>query len=207
MLRAITSKEIFPLKTFELLEAFIKAAEKYDMPGPLSVARFMVVGNPFIREPVRVYAIACRQGWRNEAAQASSQTFSLNIMNPEVTRHFAGMDGQDIAKLLNLHWRRRDVILDRFKRLSTEYNFACSNCGNTSYGDVWVRLRCRIAGEMFSDSNAGFVVNRAYSLWPESAAMRNFACGCKRRCSPNTAFEAIDDSLIRMLRERPSEIG
>lgn len=212
LLRAITSKKVLPLETVELLKSFIRAADKYDMPSLLSAAHSMVRGNFFIRDPVGVYAIACRQGWRNEAVQASSQTLSLNITNPEVTRHFAGMDGQDVARLLNLHWRRRDAILDRLNRLSKDYTFACWNCGNTSYGDVWIRLRCRIVGEMFSDSSAGFIASRGYSLWPESAAMRNFACGCKegfQRCSLFTAFEAIDDLLRRMLRKRPSviEIG
>src|SRR5260221_4105370 len=68
--------DIAPL---DLLESVIYAAEKYDMPGPMSTLRLCLLSPSIPDDPIRLYAIARKHNWLEVAKILSTRTLSLNI--------------------------------------------------------------------------------------------------------------------------------
>ena len=62
----------------DALVPLLHAAEKYDMPGALSVLRLALAAPALLdAHPLRVYGLAWAHGWRPEARLASARTLAL----------------------------------------------------------------------------------------------------------------------------------
>jgi hypothetical protein len=111
LLRIIMGKAHSPLHTFEFIESIIHAAEKYEMPGPMSAVQHAIVNIRLVKQdPLRVYAIASQYGWIVEASIASSETLSYDLaaLSPKAASSFRGMGWVHLMKLMQLHAKRRE---------------------------------------------------------------------------------------------------
>jgi len=213
LLRAIMAKPLPPFESLESLELFARVADKYDMQGPISLARLATPS--FLTNPIRVYAVACQYGWREEAVAASTKTPAFDIADPAVSRHFEGTEGTHVAALLGLHWKRKQGIDTALKSISAG-NFRCHHgCGTTGYENAWMKLELRIAGEMTHDPSATFITNKVIFGWPESTAMRDWAlknpCTVthgRRECCFNAdvKFDSIYRQLDAAVDQLPKSI-
>lgn len=74
LLRMICGLPILPMADFALVDSVLYAAEKYDMPGPMSIIRILVMISPLVDDPFHIYTVACRYDWEQEAKLASTRS-------------------------------------------------------------------------------------------------------------------------------------
>ncbi|KAF7321445.1 BTB domain-containing protein [Mycena kentingensis (nom. inval.)] len=92
------------------------AAEKYDMPGPLSIVRLLVMMPPLLGEPFRLYTAATRFGWKDVAKFASTQTLTHNLLDPETRPLLRRLSTDAVLDLLALHHNRKEMLRDRLNK-------------------------------------------------------------------------------------------
>jgi hypothetical protein len=106
--RMISGLPLSPIDSYDLIESMLDAIEKYDMPGPLSIIRIMVMTPSLLHQPFRLYPIASRFGWDAEAQHASSQTLSYNLYDPEHRPALSKLSTDALLRLFELHHSRRE---------------------------------------------------------------------------------------------------
>ncbi|KAK0462128.1 hypothetical protein IW261DRAFT_1628788 [Armillaria novae-zelandiae] len=74
-----SSLAIPPWRTFDDLEGVLGLAETWRAKGAMDVMRGALTALVFLREPLRVYAIATWFGWDEEAELASKHTLELSL--------------------------------------------------------------------------------------------------------------------------------
>lgn len=72
LLRMVSGLPLLPVDNYDVIDKILYAAEKYDMPGPMSIIRLLIMTPPLLDQPFRLYTVACRYGWEEEASFLSS---------------------------------------------------------------------------------------------------------------------------------------
>jgi len=101
-----------PNPTFSSLDdaiAVLEAARKYDMAGTLSCASDVVMAQFLATEPLQLYALACRFGWKQHARVAASRTLLIKdlVVGDPTSYQFAKMrdiTGLDYHRLIVYHY-------------------------------------------------------------------------------------------------------
>ncbi|EKM60985.1 uncharacterized protein PHACADRAFT_190117 [Phanerochaete carnosa HHB-10118-sp] len=111
LLSMCAGRELPQLEDFRHVEELLHAAEKYDMPGALSILRLALTSTSLLdTNPVRVYAIACQWGWKEVAREASARTLGLDLLGQPLLRDLSLIESPHLVALLLLHRRRRDIL-------------------------------------------------------------------------------------------------
>ncbi|KAF8521715.1 hypothetical protein BU17DRAFT_45490 [Hysterangium stoloniferum] len=119
----------------DTLSETILAADKYDIEGALSILRQFLLKKEFLdSDPVHVYGLASRFGWKEEKKAAFRVTLTLpNITDPRYadTLYALGASAKDAFLLLSLRQQRIDSLVyfledDPFKSILK----AALNCNN-----------------------------------------------------------------------------
>ncbi|KAF8803233.1 hypothetical protein BYT27DRAFT_7110308 [Phlegmacium glaucopus] len=138
LLRLICGLPIPPWKSLSELERLLSLAEKWDMPGPMTITRSALSSFRFLHEdPLRCYALARRYGWNEEAKLASTHTLGLDILDPIHASTIDQMTSKDLIPLLDLHRKRRDKFRDLinssnlFGAGNSSGPYYCTRCGVT----------------------------------------------------------------------------
>ena len=184
LLRCVCGLEIPRLDTYDLIEPLLFAAEKYDMPGPPSIVRALVQTPPLLDDPLRLYALACRNGWYDEAKRASTATLSLNLYRPDYRKTLQKLTSVAILALLDLHRKRREVLRTRLNEppfVSDSEGSTCSHCGAPVDYHTWRELKYCIVLEMDARPLGDKVCEPGLSEWPEARACWEARCNnCNR---------------------------
>ncbi|KAL6310216.1 hypothetical protein BKA93DRAFT_953 [Sparassis latifolia] len=144
LLKMISAMESPALHSIDLVESILLAAEKYDMPGPVSIIRIALSSSFLEASPVRLYGIAYRRGWMREAKLASSRTLTLNLCDPVVAAELSAVDSTAVVQLILLHRRRKDVLkafLDDAANFAANRTTVCMNCGSHVGNGQWLALK------------------------------------------------------------------
>ncbi|KDQ53645.1 hypothetical protein JAAARDRAFT_39325 [Jaapia argillacea MUCL 33604] len=96
-----------PLTSYDVIEPIVCAAEKYYMPGPLSIIRTLCMTPSFLSDPLHLYSIAYRYAWSEEACSASTLSLSLNLHSPEYLPTLHTLSTSALLALFTLHRTRR----------------------------------------------------------------------------------------------------
>jgi hypothetical protein len=136
ILRMICGRDIPELDSLDVIEPLLHAAEKYDMPGPISIIREIVRANKEL-DPFRVYALATRYGWNAIANAASTGTLQSDLSDDSMADKLLMIsDTVALHKLLRLHWRRKQSLKNHLNSTASPFNFditrrvaRCDNCG------------------------------------------------------------------------------
>jgi len=118
ILSIITSQELPSLKTIDEIEPLLWAADKWDMPGPLSLFRLLLIRDPsFTREyPIRLYKIGAQMDWKDLVSLAVRRSSYDDIFNkPDLIPIFHEMGTHRLLPLVKLHndrHRQFQTILD-----------------------------------------------------------------------------------------------
>jgi len=184
LLRMVCGLPIPQLHSYEIIEPLLYAAEKYDMSGPLSIARALLMTGPFLSDPLRLYALACRYGWDSEAKRASTQTLALNLHAPEHRLTLRKLGTEALLSLFELHHSRRESL----RKCLNEYPFVkdtgvstCSNCHATVNYQTWRELKYVIVLEMDRRPLGDTILNVGLNDWPAARACWNAKClACER---------------------------
>lgn len=108
LLRMACGLQFADIKSLDLLENVIYAAEKYDMPGPMSILRLCLLSPSLPDDPIRLYAIARRHGWLEVAKTLSMRTLSLYIWDPIHQPALKTASSEALLDLFRLHKARKD---------------------------------------------------------------------------------------------------
>lgn len=208
LLSVAHGQDVPSLNSISEVETVIHAAEKYDMPGVLNYVRQGLLR--FVRqEPVRVYALACRWGWIEEAKTASSHTLGLDLLSSDIRPTLNVMDSEDLARLLYLHRRRRDCLRGRLDSEEVFYaNVIPSRCQNPTCNaevihDKWHQLKYRWVTAIDQEP-ALFASRTALLEGLEVLEVINFKCARCIKKQYNT--ESTLANLRTLLDELPQTV-
>ena len=113
LLRMITAQGLPPLDTIDAIEPLVFAAEKWDMPGPLSILRRILRMDLSIvsKDPMSLYLLGCRLKWTDISDLASTYTRNADILyQPELMPVLKALDSEDLLRLMKFHRGRRDYL-------------------------------------------------------------------------------------------------
>ena len=123
-----------PAPTFDNLSALTKvlaASVEYDVSIATTALRKQLISPHFLSsEPLRVFAIACRFGFKNEASEASNATLSINLLDAPLIEELKYVSAYDYHRLLSLHSTRGRAAR---KVLSLRAKTCPARCGGCSY--------------------------------------------------------------------------
>ncbi|KAF8503880.1 hypothetical protein JB92DRAFT_2539000, partial [Gautieria morchelliformis] len=113
LLRMITGREIPSLDRLESIEALALAAEKWEMPGPLSIIRMLLLRDKSfaVNSPIRLYWLGCRLRLPDLSNLASSYSCTSDIYyNPDLEPVLKALGAEDLLRLIKFHRQRRDCM-------------------------------------------------------------------------------------------------
>ena len=184
LLKIISGLAIPRLDSWDIIEPLLHAAEKYDMAGPMSVVRALLATPPLLSDPLRLYAIACRYSWDDEAMMASRETLTLNLHAPEHRGTLQKLGTDALLNLFALHHERREALrrrLDDPPFVNDVGNSSCSHCGMPVDYHTWRELKYVIIMEMDARPLGDTVVNPGLLEWPVARACWAAKCtSCER---------------------------
>ncbi|KAH8093895.1 hypothetical protein BXZ70DRAFT_369918 [Cristinia sonorae] len=184
LLRLISGLPIPKLDSYDTIEPLLYAAEKYDMPGPLSLVRALISTSPFTSDPLRLYTLCCRYGWTSEAQSASTQSLTLNIHSPTHRPTLLKLSTTALLNLVDLHYARRDTLRTRLNEppfVNDDSEASCSHCGVLVKYHTWRELKFVICSEMDVRPMGDTVLEKGLNEWPAAKACWSAKCkSCDR---------------------------
>jgi BTB/POZ domain len=113
LLRMITGREFPPLDTIENVESLLLAANKWEMPGPLSILKMVLLRDTSFAEkhPIRLYWLGCRLKWVALVQLAARFSCNDDVYYHQVLDSvLETMDPGDLLRLVRFHRKRRDAM-------------------------------------------------------------------------------------------------
>jgi len=200
LLRMVCGLPIKPLTSYDHVDELLFAAEKYDMPGPVSLIRILVMSPPLLDQPLRLYAAATRFGWEEEAKHASTQSLALNIYAPEHQATLRKLCTSAVLDLIHLHRERREGIRKRLNEqpfVTGSTMASCPRCRRTIDHHTWRELKYKVVLEMDIRPLGDTVLNVGLMDWPEAKACWDAKC-------PNAECTCVlydKGETLRLIRE------
>ncbi|KAK0207275.1 hypothetical protein IW262DRAFT_664830 [Armillaria fumosa] len=147
LLRIISGLAIPPWCTFDDLQSVLRLAETWGAKGAVDAVRASITAPIFLKEPLRVYAIATRFGWEEEAELASKHTLELSLHEEQHEEALRRIRTRALVRLFKFHRKRRDEF-----RVGMEDNARCGSCGN-SVDELggWVAVVCAGVEDVLGD--------------------------------------------------------
>jgi hypothetical protein len=179
LLLMICGLPINPLTSYDEVDALLFAAEKYEMPGPVSLIRMLAMTPPLLDQPLRLYAAATRCGWEEETKRASAQSLALNIYAPEHQPILRKLHTSAALDLINLHRDRREGIRKRLNEqpfVTANTMASCPRCRWRIDHHAWRELKYRVVMEMDVRPLGDTVVDVGLTEWPEAIACWDAKC-------------------------------
>ncbi|KAI0829608.1 hypothetical protein BC628DRAFT_1512276 [Trametes gibbosa] len=203
LLRMVCGLSIPRLDSYDIIEPILHAAEKYDMPGPMSIVRALVMTPPLLSDSLRLYAIACRYGWQDEAMMASRYTLTLNLHSPEHRGTLQKLGTDALLNLFQLHHTRREALrrrLDDPPFVNDGGDTSCSNCGSLVDYHTWRELKYVIIMEMDGRPLGDTVCTPGLLEWPAARACWSAKCiNCDRVLYDKTLTMRVIRECIEQL--------
>ncbi|KAF8972900.1 hypothetical protein BDZ97DRAFT_1900776 [Flammula alnicola] len=185
LLRMICGLPFAEITSHDLVESLLYAAEKYDMPGPMSLIRMYILTPSSLNDPIRLYAVACRYDWEQESKTLSTRTLSLNLHDPVYRPSLRTLPTDAVLDLFSLHRSRREGFrqcLDGPPFVSGEPS-RCIQCETAISYTTWKELKYKMVMEMDARPLGDTILEQGLCVWPEAVACWRAACSnesCKR---------------------------
>ncbi|KAF4598420.1 BTB domain-containing protein [Pleurotus pulmonarius] len=178
VLRIICGLPVPQVDSYDMIDALLFAAEKYDIPAVMSIVRIMVMTPTLLSEPFRLYIVACRFGWDHEAKLASTQTLSYNLLDKEMRPLLQRLSANALLDLLELHRTRREGLRQRLNEppFVAGGTASCSSCNGLIDYHTWRELKYKIILEMDARPLGDTVLEHGLLSWPEAHACWSAKC-------------------------------
>lgn len=194
LLRMITGIEFQKPESFDNLEDLLAAAEKYDMPGPRATIRIIITTPLFLKQPLRVYAIAGRYGWEEEAKYASKLTLALSIYKDEHASALERIPASYLMRLLRLHRERAEKFKEHITRGEGCFGKTrCPRCNRKTLQTSIGYLVNLMVSEMEQRPDGRELLARNWTKWPTYKENRS--------CSPPDCNATYSDFWPGMAEE------
>lgn len=131
---------IYPFSppTFDDLSDLIPvliASIKYRVTSACTILRRHLISPAFlIREPLYVFAVACRFGLKHEAREASRATLRINLREGPLYEDLRYVSAYDYCRLLALHHSRGQAARRLLSIRSKDLPIRCSGCSRSNSG-------------------------------------------------------------------------
>lgn len=113
----------------------LAACLRYQMTAACTVLRQKLISTSnLLREPLRVFAIACRFGLVAEAREASRATLRMDIMGAPLCEDMRYISAYDFHRLLVFQRQRAEVARSLLSNRSRTCNLRCSQCSRGGSG-------------------------------------------------------------------------
>lgn len=168
LLSMISGLAVKKWESLDEMEEVLTAAQKYDMPGPLQTLRSAVsLPSPiFLQQPLRLYAIAVRHQWEEEARSASAHTLDLAIHDEEHTSVLEQVPSTYLLKLLRLHRSRRDKFKKYISRDNRCFGIdVCASCSGGRQKTPLQQLAQKLIWEMDRRPAGGVLTDGTWREW------------------------------------------
>jgi len=143
----------------------------------------MIKSPRFLDEPLRLFVVATRFDWEEEAKLASELTLTLAVQDEEYETVLERISSRHLLGLLKLHQRRKDEFRrlindhDRFNVGNTDPQYC--NCGGIQDNRFWRSLKSTMAAEMDRRPKGDTLLGSQFDEWPEAKACWAAKCdGC-----------------------------
>ena len=112
LLRMVTGKDCPRLESLEVIEPLLLAAEKWDMPGPSSILKILLLQNPTIASThaIRLYWLGSLLGWDEMMKLASKFSCNSHIYSPNSRLWLQKLASTDLIRLMEFHRNRRNMM-------------------------------------------------------------------------------------------------
>lgn len=180
VLVCIAGKALPALDSLEALESLAHVAEKYDMPGPLSIIqRLLNISSLVEKNPLSAYKLASRYRWSKEASFASSKAISVDLSDPANAASLKGIDSDDLLSLFHLRRAREQSLSSSLHGAGLEEPQRCTACGGSEDMDHWESFRRGVIVEFATkDPTGSFITNSTYLQWPSCSKLLGQRCRC-----------------------------
>ncbi|KZP08450.1 hypothetical protein FIBSPDRAFT_1052417 [Athelia psychrophila] len=185
--------------TYDMVDALLYAAEKYDMPGPMSIIRMSVMTPTLLDQPLRLYAVACRYGWEEEAKFASAETLTTNLYSEEYRPALQSLSTTALLDLFALHRDRREILRKRLDEppFVGGGNAVCVACGWSICYQTWRELKYKIILEMDVRPLGDTVLTSGLTDWQE--AKRCWTAKCPNADCDRVLYDK--NETLRVIKE------
>ncbi|KAI0093217.1 hypothetical protein BDY19DRAFT_922717 [Irpex rosettiformis] len=183
LFRCICGLPIPLLDSYDIIEPFLYAAEKYDMPGPLSIIRALIMTPPMLEDPLRLFVMACRYGWVDIAQLAATKTLTLNIFDASLRTTLKKLTTPSLLNLIDLHRARRDLLKQRLNEAPfvSDGPSSCSHCGSPVDYHTWRELKHAMIMEMDVRPLGDTICEVNLADWPQARSCWEAKCStCSR---------------------------
>jgi hypothetical protein len=194
------------LESYDEVENVLAAAQKYDMTGPMVTIRSAITSPFFLEQPVRLFAVAARYEWEEEAKIASRYTLFLSLHDNEHVTILERIPTAYVLRLLRLHRVRRD----EFKRHVTRDNGCfgiqnCLYCHTSVQNSALGHLTNLIVWEMDRRPAGDELLEGQWKEWP---VYKGNACthACDATFSQMGYEQRISTEIKNCLRSLPATI-
>ncbi|KAK0491696.1 hypothetical protein EDD18DRAFT_1080328 [Armillaria luteobubalina] len=197
LLRIISGLAIPPWPTFDDLEGVLNLAGTWGARGAVDVVRASITAPIFLEEPLRVYAIATRFGWDDEAELASKHTLELSLHEEALRR----IPTRPLVRLFKFHRKRRDEFR---VGMQGEGHVACAGCGKAVDGEAWAALVWKMFWEMDARPSGERLCSLEIEEWEEMERCLGEKCGgCGR-----AVYERLEvlERVRKCLAELPDTV-
>jgi hypothetical protein len=159
---------------------------------------------PLSEHPLRLYAIACKFGWVEEAKLASTETLKLSIHAPEYRTSLSRLNTESLLDLIELHRSRREELRARLDHppFVVGGTTMCAPCGWRLDYHTWRELKYKIIMEMDARPLGDTILDPGLPDWFEAQACWIAKCpnaDCHRllydKASTISAIKAAIDNL------------
>ncbi|KAG2367638.1 hypothetical protein BDR07DRAFT_1393163 [Suillus spraguei] len=147
----ISGIEIPQWDSLDEIEEVLHAAEKYDMPGPISILRSAITSHRFMANPLHVYAIAARYQWEEVLQHAAEACLAIPIHKRNYLPVLKRVPTDDLLRLIDLRRERRDAFLNA---MSNKVQFTSGSsrekctCGKITDHHPWYLFKLSVYMEM-----------------------------------------------------------
>jgi hypothetical protein len=180
LLMMISGMEMPQWGSYDEIENVLEAAHKYDVPGPVATIRYILASPRFLSEPVRLYAIATRYDWHDEAILAAEESLKLSIHDTKYAPFLEQIPSRPLLKLLDLHRNRRDgfryLINDPERFTTGNAELTHCDCGLPVDNSSWLILKSALILEMDKRPLGDTLLGTILEEWPESTACWEAQC-------------------------------
>ncbi|KAJ7690649.1 hypothetical protein B0H17DRAFT_982909 [Mycena rosella] len=190
---------------YDVVDRILFAAEKYDMPGPMSIMRLLVMTPPLLDQPFRLYTVACRYGWEEEARFASTQTLTHHLYDPGVRPLLQRLSTEALLNLFELHHIRKEALRDRLNKppfVASENSSTCGNCHAPINYHTWRELKYRMIQEVEIRPLGDSILDSGLAEWPEAKAC--WLAKCSNRVCARSLYD--QEPTMRIIRECIDEL-
>jgi hypothetical protein len=133
---------------------------------------------PLSDNPIRLYALACKFGWEEEAKQASTETLKYSIYLPEYRASLRRLNTEPLLNLVELHRARREELRKRLDLAPFVIGGTtmCVPCGWRLDYHTWRELKYKIIMEMDARPLGDTILEQGLTEWFEAQACWNAKC-------------------------------